>query len=1250
MAKGNRENGPAEKGTRSDYIRLAFIVAGILAVVGMNIIMIFSMMFRQTEQVGEAQLDKVGGDLENTLSDAERIAMKVAFGAEKIGTDEGSRAALSDYITEKKSEQIYDTGGLCFNVYAAGTNWQITPDFDAPDDFHPKERLWYIGADEDPGSIYITEPYIDVVNGITCFTASVMLSDNDAVVSVDFNLSEMQESITKMLQGHADRQAIIVTRDGTIAGYNDMTLAGTNIWDSLPEYADVFERVVTQKEHTSFRMNVDGSPMIVFSSETNNEWYLILCFNTASLYSGSYLQIILCVVLNLLLVVVIVLFYNRSILNRVKAQKALRGREDFMSNLSRELRTPLNRLLKKCDTIMTMSDGHTAESVSQIKESGLQLSEMMDSLFTYSAIVSRTKEEDAGLNKRDRIELPKASRLARNSVISILVVTFIISQIMCIYSTYNWGQARLGVEALRYEDQVTEWGVQQQSILSMFTTMISKHPDHIANYDEAVAWLDSIACKYPDISVCYVANPYLEHQVIMNNGWEPGPGWRVEERPWYKDTEKSPTGFNISVPYIDDQTGNYCITMSQIIYGENNEFIGIFAIDYFMDKLINVLGESYTKNSYAFLVDSDGKIVNHPDPDYQMHADGTTMIADTVYKDIYFGNSDGYFRDYDGTVRTGMVRKSNDVGFTIIVVNDWWNIYGNTVLFCALFFILFGACIVSVAILINRLIKWQEQANNKLREAADIAVSAVKSRSEFFAQMSHEIRTPINAVLGMNEMIMRESTDSSILEYASNIGRAGSTLLTLINSILDFSKLESGKLELIPVSYEVLSLLDDIIIMTKERAVRKGLELRLDIDPVLPKSLFGDDVRLRQVIVNIMTNALKYTNEGSVSLKVSGSVTDDEVCELFVSVTDTGIGIREEDIEKLFHSFERLDEEKNRNIEGTGLGISIVRQLLAMMDSKLDVKSVYGKGSTFSFTVKQKIVDRTPIGSYETHVSAVTVRESSKDGDFTAEKADVLVTDDNAMNLMVAKGLMKRLKIVPDLTDSGVECIAAMKKKHYDIVFLDHMMPEMDGVETLHKLQDEALIPRDTVMIALTANAVNGAKEYYLGEGFADYLSKPIEVRKLESLLRKYLPADKVKANGSAENEPPDSEPAGLTERLASRGFNTEAGLKYAAGSEEFYTDLLNTFAAEHDAKSAELRKAFEERDWKLYRTKVHALKSAARTIGADALADLAFEHEKAAKDEQGEFITDGFERLEAAYSGVVGEIVKVCGDPLNKN
>ncbi|MCR5337767.1 MAG: response regulator [Lachnospiraceae bacterium] len=399
----------------------------------------------------------------------------------------------------------------------------------------------------------------------------------------------------------------------------------------------------------------------------------------------------------------------------------------------------------------------------------------------------------------------------------------------------------------------------------------------------------------------------------------------------------------------------------------------------------------------------------------------------------------------------------------------------------------------------------QMEYEEKLKAAIEEAKNANEAKSEFLAQMSHEIRTPINAVLGMNEMILRESKDESILEYADSIDSAGNTLLSLINSILDFSKIEDGKMDIIPVKYDTAAFLNNLYQSVVQRAEAKGLIFIMDADETLPCTLFGDDVRVSQVIMNLLTNAVKYTEKGRVRLSVNVKDRDQKSVRIRVCVEDTGIGIKEEDKSRLFESFKRLDEIRNHSIEGTGLGISIVTNLLTMMGSMLEVESTYGKGSKFSFTIRQEIADPAPIGNYEQRLKEGG-RRRKQDDVISSPDAKILVVDDNEMNLKVVRNLLKLNGIVPDLVNSGTETIERMKQKTYDIVFLDHMMPGMDGIETLHKLKEMNLVPSQTVIIALTANAVVGARENYLKEGFTDYLSKPIELGQLVEKLKAYLP------------------------------------------------------------------------------------------------------------------------------------------------
>lgn len=412
---------------------------------------------------------------------------------------------------------------------------------------------------------------------------------------------------------------------------------------------------------------------------------------------------------------------------------------------------------------------------------------------------------------------------------------------------------------------------------------------------------------------------------------------------------------------------------------------------------------------------------------------------------------------------------------------------------------------------VGQMIEAQNQSRDDMLALVESRFAEEKgantAKSAFLANMSHEIRTPINAILGLNTMTLRESDDPQIREYATEIEQAGQTLLSLVNDILDISKVESGKMEIVAVEYDLSSVINDTVNMMSFKAKAKNLELKVDVDKNLPHKLYGDDVRIRQVLVNLLSNAVKYTEKGSVTLKVSGDVSEDEVMLKYV-VSDTGIGIREEDMEKLFAKYERLDTIKNRNVEGTGLGMAITTKLLGLMNSSLDVQSTYGKGSTFSFELAQKVIDREPIGDLNRRFSQ-TKKADDSDVRFIAPDAKILVVDDNRTNRLVFKKLLQRIKVQIDEADSGQACLDMCCQKEYDIIFLDHMMPGMDGIETREKMRENTRCPNiNTPVIALTANAISGSREFYLEAGFDDYISKPIEPKKLEKMIFDLLPEE----------------------------------------------------------------------------------------------------------------------------------------------
>ena len=524
------------------------------------------------------------------------------------------------------------------------------------------------------------------------------------------------------------------------------------------------------------------------------------------------------------------------------------------------------------------------------------------------------------------------------------------------------------------------------------------------------------------------------------------------------------------------------------------------------------------------------------------------------------------------------------------------------------------------------------KAQGELIEEKIRAESANNAKSDFLANMSHEIRTPINAVLGMNEMIIREDnramglTESeplvvqealeNISVYAGDVKKAGHNLLAIVNDILDFSKIEAGRMDLIIAPYQLSSLLNDINNMTLFKAQDKGLQFSVEVDPSIPDELEGDEVRLRQIFTNLLNNAVKYTEKGSVSLKVRFKKQEEGKILLTIIVWDTGIGIKSEDKEMLFKKFERLEMERNSTLEGTGLGLTITHRLVELMGGKIDVESEYGKGSIFTVTIPQTVISDIPIGDFQTRL-----KEHLSDGrpyreSFRAPSAHILIVDDTSINLKVAVNLLKNTKMKIDTATSGGEAVAMAAKTRYDMIFMDQRMPEMDGTEAFHRIRDTVEgASKDVPIVCLTADAVIGAKERYLSEGFSDYLTKPIDNYALEKMITKYLPGDKVE-RVYEEPADPNAEAFGEDEfsSLRSVGIEPKAGLRYCQDDEELYRSLLAEYAYGEIEKANNLQKSYDAENWHDYSIYVHSLKSSSKMIGATALSMRAAKLEAAAE------------------------------------
>ena len=587
------------------------------------------------------------------------------------------------------------------------------------------------------------------------------------------------------------------------------------------------------------------------------------------------------------------------------------------------------------------------------------------------------------------------------------------------------------------------------------------------------------------------------------------------------------------------------------------------------------------------------------------------------------------------------------------------------------------------------------------------AESANRAKSDFLANMSHEIRTPINAVLGINELILREDLKArecldhdpreaeealrNIGIYAGDVKNAGNNLLAIINDILDFSRIESGSVDLRKAPYQLSSLLNDLSNMIYFRAREKSLEFHIDVDESLPDNLCGDEVRVRQILINLLTNAVKYTDQGCVRLTVRGEREDDGLL-LHADVRDTGIGIRDEDMEELFTRFHRLDIEHNSTVEGTGLGLAITQRLVGIMGGTITVKSIYGEGSVFSVTIPQKVVSDEPLGDlgkrFTEHAEEARPSRPSQEY-FHAPSARILIVDDTQMNLKVAVRLLKATQMQIDTAPGGAESVEMAKAVRYDLILMDQRMPVMNGTEALHRIRmDPEGASFDVPVICLTADAVIGARERYLAEGFTDYITKPIDSRMLAKMIVKYLPHEKVEAVPDRD-EPPrgdtapeesgegqdrvgqdrdgqdrdgqdrssedrnsedrneldrDGQEPGEYAVLRAAGIDPAVGLGYCQEDEGLYRSLLEEYAGSADEKAQSLRKYYDEGDWDHYAILVHSVKSSSRMIGAAALSDMAAGQEKAADSRELVTLERNHPRILELYVEVTAAIRSAIG------
>jgi signal transduction histidine kinase/CheY-like chemotaxis protein len=690
---------------------------------------------------------------------------------------------------------------------------------------------------------------------------------------------------------------------------------------------------------------------------------------------------------------------------------------------------------------------------------------------------------------------------------------------------------------------------------------------------------------------------YINGEFIAGNRWTPPADYAPAERPWYIAAVTAGGAVGYTAPYIDKESGEVVVSAAKLLNGGSER--GIVVVDIYMNDIsAYITNLKVASGGYGMLIDQDFVYIAHPDKTflgkyaYELNAKYAAEYAD-LEQELIEG-----VKNYSGVALTGYDGRKMETFFRKLEYG-WYigvavpvDINDHTSYF--MMFVFSVTAIIFILILNYIVTKM-----NKARMKAD---QENRSKTSFLARMSHEIRTPMNVITSLVEIMLRKNIANDVREQLLIVKQSSATLLVLINDILDFSRMEAGQLQLETRNYNLSSLINDVGNIIRMRIVGKPVELLIQVEDAAPSTLIGDDLRVKQILINLLTNAVKYTQAGRVELRVSVKKKDDAHLILFFKVSDTGVGIKQKDMERLFAEFSRVDTKRNQDVEGTGLGLAIVRNLCKAMGGDITVSSVYEQGSTFTVSLIQEFIDEK---------SAVEERDPEEQENesrppFVAPDAHVLVVDDIDTNLMVVEELLRFYELRIDTCTSGDKALLLVQENFYDLVFMDHMMPGMDGIETTRRIraigEDDPYFRRVPI-VALTANALVEYRELFLQSGFNDFLAKPIEVEKLYGILKKWLPPEKRQATDKLQASEADAE--GMDD-LAISNIDVRAGINNTGGSLSSYLRVLRIFYNDAEGRIAHIKNAAAQGDTQLYTTMIHALKSASRSVGAAEFGDFA--------------------------------------------
>lgn len=793
---------------------------------------------------------------------------------------------------------------------------------------------------------------------------------------------------------------------------------------------------------------------------------------------------------------------------------------------------------------------------------------------------------------------------------------------------------------------------------------------------------------------------YIRGEYVDGLDWVPPEDFAFTKRPWYLSAFKARGQVTVTSPYVDARTSKRMVSLARRLSDKQS----VVAVDLDLDRFLqNGWMDRNNVDGFWIIIDKDGLVIGHSDVGQQdkNYLDSTFWgtESETLGRAILLSKCENFEISMNG--KTYMA-------FPELVMDSWFvvKLSDESVLFERVRWILIRNIMLSLLVFALVTFFCTLNFKNRLR-----AIRASRTKSVFLANMSHEIRTPINGILGMNSIIMKEVNNETLKEYALNVQNAGMSLLSIVNDILDVSKIETGRMLLKPSAYDLFNVLSDCFNIVSPKASAKNLRFSLECDPEIPSGLWGDEVRVRQIINNLLSNAVKYTEYGEVSLSVNftpmspkESLSVNNSISLNIIVRDTGIGIRSEDLGDIFGSFQRVDQKRNRSVEGIGLGLNLTKQLVEMCGGEISVRSHYGEGSSFMVTIPQVVLNADPMGDFSQKYRQQISSSNEQVEKLFAPNARILVVDDVKLNLKVFRGLLKGTKAKVDSAMNGAQCLDMVKSKHYDLIFLDHMMPVMDGLETFERMKalGDNFINAKTPVVMLTANAVVGAKESYMKTGFTDYLSKPVREWDLIRMMKRYLPesliltsddlidyggetsrdamssrrnvlgsvkaaaGETVKLEGTPvkKQEPEqvssaekvetvkpvdvsissDSSPALSGNKIQDLGLylDVKLGLEYCANDEEFYMEMLQEYIGGNKLSSIE--ETYKHEDWKNYQILVHALKSTSLTIGAKDVSEKAKSLEFACKESRFDFVKENHNGVMAEYSSLLENVKKILG------